>query len=93
MTVCVQGLAPCQPDRAEEILGPPRAVSFDQQGNPTRAAEGFAKSQAVSVADLYVVATTKGEYVAVRKDLPGVKTEKILVTLCPEFIGAVHFDK
>lgn len=93
LTVCIQGLAPCQPDRHEEILGPPKAVSFDQHGKPTRAAEGFAKSQAVSVAELCVVATIKGEYVAVRKDLPGVKTEKILVALCPEFIGAVHFSK
>ena len=41
-------LVPCvpgtQPDRTIERRGPPLARAFDENGNPTRAAQGFAKS-------------------------------------------------
>ncbi|MGH9400589.1 MAG: glycine--tRNA ligase subunit beta, partial [Terriglobia bacterium] len=41
-----------QPDRVEEIVGPPVKVAFDKEGKPTRAAESFAAKNNAKVSDL-----------------------------------------
>ena len=50
---------------SQEVLGPSKSVAFDAQGQPTRAALGFAKSQGLDVAQLEVRDTPKGAYVCV----------------------------
>jgi glycyl-tRNA synthetase beta chain len=40
-----------QHDYKEEIWGPPEKVAFDADGNPTKAAEGFAKKSGLSISD------------------------------------------
>ena len=52
LAVLVYSLEKKQPDRLTEKIGPAVKASFDADGNPTRAAEGFAKSCGVVVADL-----------------------------------------
>ena len=44
LAVLVPGVPGRQPDRAVERRGPPLARAFDENGKPTRAAHGFAKS-------------------------------------------------
>ncbi len=48
----VHSVAENQNDLAEEYRGPAWKNAFDAVGNPTRAAEGFAKSRGVAVEDL-----------------------------------------
>ncbi len=60
LVVEVAALAPRQADLVEEVLGPPLKAAYDAEGRPTKAAEGFAKSAGVSLADLRQV-TQKGE--------------------------------
>ena len=60
-----------QPDRVQEILGPPVKVAYDSAGKPTRAAESFAEKNQASVGELERVTTPKGEYLALRKTTPG----------------------
>ncbi|MDX8397896.1 MAG: glycine--tRNA ligase subunit beta [Mariprofundaceae bacterium] len=40
-----------QADYKEEVWGPPEKVAFDTDGNPTRAAQGFAKKSGLAVSD------------------------------------------
>src|SRR5437879_2860838 len=69
LTLWVQGLADQQKPVASEWMGPSKAVGFDAQGQPTKAAIGFAGAQGVPVKALEVRATPKGEYLfAVKKD-------------------------
>ncbi|MGF1508521.1 MAG: glycine--tRNA ligase subunit beta [Myxococcota bacterium] len=69
LVVAIERVKDRQSDRAVEIAGPPASASF-REGRPTKAAEGFAKSQGVEVSDLEVRTTPKGEYVfAVRKEV------------------------
>ena len=56
-----------QQEREEEVAGPPVRVAFAADGKPTKALEGFARTNGVSVDDVYRITTEKGEYVAVRK--------------------------
>ena len=45
-----------------EAMGPSKAVAFDQAGQPTKAAIGFAAGQGVPVESLQVRQTPRGEY-------------------------------
>ena len=42
--VIVEGLEDTQPVREELVMGPPARIAFDAEGNPTKAAQGFAKT-------------------------------------------------
>jgi glycyl-tRNA synthetase beta chain len=82
-----------QPDVEEEITGPPLSAAFDSNGNPTKAAMGFAKGQGVPVGELYTQNTTKGPYLAVRKSRKGRATSAILSEMVPAILGDLPFPK
>ncbi len=85
-----------QPKREELIVGPSLRAAFDEDGNPTRAAEGFARSKGVSVEELIVVENPpgrKGKYVAVRREIEGRESSEILKELLPELILSIPFKK
>ena len=67
-------------------IGPPKKVAFKEDGRPTPQAEGFAKSQGVSVDELVVISTEKGEYVAVKKSEEGKSTSELLKGFLPQLI-------
>src|SRR5580698_3911741 len=46
-----------QPDETKEITGPPKTVSYDAEGKPTRAAESFAQKMNVPVEKLAIIST------------------------------------
>ena len=52
LAVVVKALATQQPDRIENIDGPPVKAAFDDDGNPTKAALGFARKNGVEVSEL-----------------------------------------
>jgi glycyl-tRNA synthetase beta chain len=88
-----KGIAPRQEDAVQEVMGPPKRAAFDPQGNPTKAASGFAQKQGVDVADLQVVETVKGEYLFVRKTIPGRDTLEILPEMLPKLISEIPWPK
>lgn len=77
LALLIRGLPEQQPDREEEAKGPPAKAAF-KAGEPTKAAIGFATSRGVSVDDLEVRDTDKGEFVFVRQQIPGRSTAEIL---------------
>lgn len=91
--VFVGDFSPGQPDREEVIVGPSKAAAYAPDGSPTPAAQGFARSKGVGLADLQVVQTGKGEYVAVKKTVRGKSTAEILSRALPEIITAPSFPK
>lgn len=93
LAVSVSDLAERQPDREEEILGPPKKAAFDQNGQPTQAAIGFAKKNGVEVEALQILATPKGEYLMVRVEQVGRQTSVLLAELLPEVITSLNFPK
>ena len=71
LSVLVEGVVERQEDIAEEVKGPPARVAFDESGAPTRAAQGFAANQGVSVEELVVKETEGGSYVVAVRREPG----------------------
>ena len=84
-------------DRQEDIyvekIGPSKKVAFDNNGNPTNAAIGFAKAQNVTLDDLQQVSLAKGEYIAVKKKESGIDTREVLSSLLPRLITSIPFPK
>jgi len=85
LAVLILGLPTQQPDREEEIKGPPAQAAF-KDGKPTKAAEGFARKQGVELEALQVRPTEKGEFVFVRQTIPGRPTAEILTQIVPQWI-------
>ncbi len=96
LILLVYDISEVQPDREELLVGPSVNAAFDSEGNPTRAAIGFAKSKGVSVEELIRVSNPpgkKGEYVAVKKLIKGRPASEILSEILPELILSVPFKK
>jgi len=85
LAVVATGLPQRQPDRTDEVKGPPAQAAF-QAGEPTRAAEGFARSRGVAVADLEVRDTDKGPFVFVTQSIAGRPAADILQEQIPQWI-------
>ena len=84
-----RGLLSSTPVREEVALGPSLKAAYDAEGNPTKAAMGFARGQGVDVADLFRQETPKGVYVAVRKTVGGVSASSIIAGAAPAIIAAL----
>src|SRR5919199_1618887 len=85
LAVLIEGLPVQQPDREEEVKGPPAQAAF-KDGKPTQAAVGFARKQGVELDTLEVRDTDKGEFVFVLKKTPGRPATEILTELIPQWI-------
>ncbi|MBU1229608.1 MAG: glycine--tRNA ligase subunit beta [Proteobacteria bacterium] len=88
----VSGLAPSQRLEEEIVSGPPVRIAY-ADGQLTKAGLGFAKTQGVSEADLFVQQTPKGEYLAARKTVGGGLTQDILPGLCLAACKSLSFPK
>ncbi|MEH2152638.1 glycine--tRNA ligase subunit beta [Nostoc sp.] len=89
LAVLITGLPSQQPDREEEIKGPPAQAAF-KDGQPTAAAIGFAKKQGVEVDALFLRPTDKGEFVFVLKKIPGRPVAEILTELISQWIWGLE---
>ncbi len=91
--VHARGLLSSTPVREEVALGPSVKAAYDADGNPTKAALGFARGQGVDVSALFREQTPKGEYVAVRKSVGGVSASSIIAEAAPSIIASLPFPK
>jgi len=93
LALVVKGVAQKQDSRLEEVFGPPEAAAYDSARNPTKAAEGFAKSQGVPVDHLMTKETHKGRYVYVNKDQPCQPAKRVLADAIPKLLAQLYFPK
>lgn len=85
----VRGLAPKQPDEVVEKRGPALDRAYDADGNPTKAAQGFARGQGVEVAEL----VSKDNYVYAIQQVTGQLTAAVLPQLCTELLDSMRWGK
>jgi len=93
LTIVVDGLAVKQTSMTKEAMGPSKAVAFDQTGQPTKAAIGFAAGQGVAVQDLQLRQTPKGEYLFAVKREAGRPTATVLLDTLPQLVSGLTFPK
>ena len=85
LAVLVTGLPEQQPNQIEEIKGPPSKAAF-RDGQPTKAAEGFARKQGIELSDFELRDTDKGEFVFIQKKTDGRPAQDVLPELIPQWI-------
>jgi glycyl-tRNA synthetase len=93
LTILVEQVATLQENEERLVKGPPARAAFDQEGRPTRAAEGFARSRGVAVADLQVREIDGGEYVVAHQRIEGRPAVDVLGEALPEWIARLRFPR
>lgn len=93
LVVLVDGLPVRQEDVLLEKRGPSRAIAFDGEGNPTKAAMGFARGQGMDVKDLEFVDVDGQEYILARREEKGQETAALLSPVLVKCLAGLRFPK
>jgi glycyl-tRNA synthetase beta chain len=93
LAVEIADVADRQESLETEVIGPPEKVGFDENGNPTVAAQKFAEKVGVSMESIRVKETEKGTYLCARKAEEGLDTKAFLQGILPDVITSVPFPK
>ncbi|HUW65497.1 MAG TPA: glycine--tRNA ligase subunit beta [Spirochaetia bacterium] len=102
LALLVEDLPDRQPPLVREVKGPAAKAAFDEDGRPTRAGAGFAKSQGVRIEDLVVRPGThpKGgsgsgtvDYVFAIQEKAGRPLTDVLRDVAPALITSLSFPK
>ncbi len=93
LAVVIEQLEDCQPDEQIDVLGPTVSAAFDDKGNATSAAQGFAKRCGVAVDELQRKQTDKGERLAFTEHKTGRATTKMLPELIEASLRALPIDR
>ena len=93
LAVRVENLPARQADRRVERRGPALSAAFDAAGHPTRAAEGFARSCGVTVAELQRQETDKGVWLVHVSTEPGAVTAGLIPGLVETALAGLPIPK
>ncbi|OGW45436.1 MAG: glycine--tRNA ligase subunit beta [Nitrospirae bacterium RBG_13_41_22] len=93
LAMIADGIPLMQEDRTKEVFGPSKKVAFDEKGNPTRAATGFANSQGVSVEGLIIKNKDRGEYVVAVIEEKGVYVRELLPEILKKIVFSIYLPK
>ncbi len=89
----VEGVTETQHDAIMEFRGPKKEAAFDQAGQSTKAAQGFARGQGVNVSELQIREVAGIEYVFAVKQEMGGMTVDLLPAILLNVIFALPFPK
>ena len=93
LAVLIENLPLRQPDRALERRGPALSAAFGPDGCPTKAAEGFARSCGVTVADLQKQETDKGAWLVHLNHEPGAATAGLIPGIVDQALAGLPIPK
>jgi len=82
-----------QPDKKVEKRGPAVAAAFDDEGCPTQAAQGFARSCGMDVNDLETMETSKGSWLVFRSEQKGQDTPSLIPDILQQALDALPIPK
>jgi len=78
LAILISDLSERQPDKQVERRGPAVTAAFDDEGCPTKAAEGFARSCGLSVEALERLETEQGSWLVHRSEQKGQSTQALI---------------
>ena len=89
LALIVKGLADTSSEISERHKGPSASIAYDADGNPTKAAIGFARGKGLDVADLVV----EDGYIYAETKTAGVPAKDIVTDMLPQLITGLNFPK
>ena len=93
LAIQIEGISDKQPDRTEQKRGPAIKAAFDSDGNPTRAAIGFAKGLGIEASELTTINTDKGDYVGFEQTISGQATTELLPAIFQTALDSLPIAK
>lgn len=93
LAVWLKGVPVQQADQIIERKGPAVAAAFDKEGNPSKAAEGFARSCGVEFSALQQVETDKGAWLVFRQQQEGQQTAALFPAIVEKSLAALPIPK
>lgn len=93
LTSIICGLDERQEDIEENVKGPSKKISFDEDGNPTKALQGFMRGQNVELNGIFFLEHNGEEYVYAKIVKKGKDVKEILAQKVPELIKGINFPK
>jgi glycyl-tRNA synthetase beta chain len=93
LALLVRNCAVRQSDRETERRGPAVKAAFDESGNPTKAAEGFARSCNATVDQLQRLQTDKGEWLSYRVHESGKPATELLPEIATQALNKLPIPK
>ncbi|XP_010544354.1 PREDICTED: glycine--tRNA ligase, chloroplastic/mitochondrial 2 [Tarenaya hassleriana] len=93
LVVYVYSLSPKQLEKEVEVRGPPASKAFDDQGNPTKAAEGFCRRYGVPFERIFRKVDGKTEYVYTRVTESARLALEVLSEDLPAILTKISFPK
>jgi glycyl-tRNA synthetase beta chain len=92
LAVLAAGIPSAQPNVTEQITGPSLHIAY-KDGQPTSAAQAFAKKHGIDVSKLEKTTTPKGEYLSAKVTNRGRPANDILAELLPKEINSIYWPK
>ncbi|MBD1388175.1 glycine--tRNA ligase subunit beta [Neiella sp. HB171785] len=89
----VEALEASQPDRVEEKRGPSVSVAFDDSGEATKAALGWARGNGITIDQAERLKTDKGEWLLHRAEIKGASVEQLLPELVAQAVKQIPIPK
>jgi glycyl-tRNA synthetase beta chain len=92
LALMIPGIAAAQEDLVEQLTGPSVNIAY-KDGQPTPAAQAFAKKAGVDVSSLERTVTPKGEYMTAKVTRKGRSASDVLAELLPKEIAGIYWPK
>ncbi len=93
LAVMIEDLMAAQEDRMLEKRGPAVAAAFDENGEPTAAIKGFARSCGVEPDELERIETPKGAWMVFRSIMKGKQTAELLPAIITKALADLPVPK
>ena len=89
----VADLAESQADKVVEKRGPAISVAFDEDGNATKAAQGWARGNGITVEQADRLKTDKGEWLLFKQEVKGKAVQELVVELAAKALANLPIAK
>ncbi|XDF77684.1 glycine--tRNA ligase subunit beta [Aliivibrio fischeri] len=89
----VAELAESQADKVVEKRGPAVSAAFDADGNPTKAAQGWARGNGITVEQADRLKTDKGEWLLHKEEVKGKPVQELVVDFAAKALAGLPIPK
>jgi len=86
-------LAESQADKVVEKRGPAVSAAFDADGNPTKAAQGWARGNGITVEQADRLKTDKGEWLLHKEEVKGKPVQELVVDFAAKALAGLPIPK
>lgn len=93
LAINITELAIAQADKVVEKRGPAVSSAFDAEGKPTKAAEGWARGNGITVDQAERLVTDKGEWLVYNAKVEGVETKSLIAAMAQRALDKLPIPK